>query len=344
MNRTSARVLAGFLCLLSAPALRSQTEPLQAFREGKSWVLTAAAGSATVETPAGRSLSIPLPKKAQVTSLAALDGGWAAAGSFEDTDGVRKLFALRGTGAGSRALAVPPGQENGRYGPVLLVANGQLAGLAWLEGEGPRSLAVRAAAWSEGRWEAPVAISRPGPGSQLALTGAVLSDGSWLLAWSAFDGQDDEIVWSRRAPDGAWSPAQRVSAGNEVPDIVPALTAVGNGALLSWNRYDGEGYSLLLSRFSGGAWRDERAVAPAGSLYPGFVNEAGRPVLVYLSATSPRAWSVLELDNAGRVLGRAAVPSSLDRPVVGFDAGEVRMRWPAAAREAAAPLERKTPL
>lgn len=344
MNRTFTRALAGLLCLLSAPALRSQTEPLQASREGRRWVLTAASGSATVETPAGRSLAVPLPKKAQVTSLAALDGGWAAAGSFEDVDGSRKLFVLRGTGAGSRALAVPAGQENGRYGPVLLVAGGELAGLAWLEGDGPRSLAVRAAAWSEGRWEAPAAISRPGPGSQLALTGAVLADGSWLLAWSAFDGQDDEIVWARRAPDGAWSPAQRVSAGNEVPDIVPALTAAGNGALLSWNRYDGNGYSLLLARFSGGAWRDERTVAPAGSLYPGFVDEAGRPALVYLSVLQPRTWSVLELDTAGRVLGRAAVPSSLDRPVVGFDASEVRMRWPAAAREAAAPLERKTPL
>lgn len=343
MNRTFARALAVLVCLLPAPALRSQTEPLQASWEGRRWVLTTASGSATVETPAGRSLAVPLPKKAQVTSLAALEGGWAAAGSFEDEGGARKLFALRGTGTASRALAVPQGQENGRYGPVLLAVDGQLAGLAWLEGSGPRSLAVRAAAWSEGRWEAPVAISRPGPGSQLALTGAALADGSWLLAWSAFDGQDDEIVWSRRSPDGAWSPAQRVSAGNEVPDVVPALTATGNGALLSWNRFDGEGYSLLLARFSGGAWRDERKVAPPGSLYPSFVDEAGRPVLVYLSATSPRAWSVLELDTAGRVLGRAAVPSPLDRPVVGFDASEVRMRWPAAARESAAPLERKNP-
>jgi hypothetical protein len=343
VKRTFAPALAGLACLLLAPALRSQTEPLQASRDGRSWVLTAAQGSARLETPDGRSLVIPLPKKAQVTSLAALDGGWAAAGSFEDGDGIRKIFVLRGSGTASRALSVPPGQEDGRYGPVLLAAEGRLAGLAWLEGDGPRSLAVRASAWSGARWEAPVAVSRPGPGSQLALTGAVLADGSWLLAWSAFDGQDDEIVWSRRAPDGAWSKAQRVAPGNEVPDIVPALTATGNGALLSWNRYDGEGYRLLLARFSGGAWRDERTIAPAGSLYPSFVDEAGRPALVYLSVVQPRAWAVLEMDASGRVLGRAAVPSSLDRPVVGFEASEVRMRWPAAAREAAAPLERKTP-
>lgn len=343
MKRMSARAIAGLACLLLAPALRSQTEPLQASREGRRWVLTAASGSATVETPAGRSLSVPLPQKAQVTSLAALDGGWAAAGSFVDGDGVRKIFVLRGTGTGSRALSVPPGQADGRYGPVLLTANGALAGLAWLEGDGPRTLSVRASAWSAGRWEPPVAVSRPGPGSQLALTGGVLPDGSWLLAWSAYDGQDDEVVWSRRSPDGAWSKAERVSAGNEVPDIVPALTVTGDGALLAWNRYDGEGYRLLLARFSGGAWRDERTVAPAGSVYPGFVDDAGRPALVFLSALDPRAWAVLELDTAGRVLGRAALPSSLDRPVVRVDAGEVRMRWPAALREAAAPLERKTP-
>lgn len=339
----SARALAGLACLLLAPALRSQTEPLQASREGRRWVLTAASGSATVETPAGRSLAVPLPKRAQVTSLVALEGGWAAAGSFEDEDGLRKLFVLRGTGAGSRALPVPPRQEDGRYGPVLLAANGELAGLAWLEGDGPRTLAVRASAWSEGRWETPTAVSRPGPGSQLALTGAVLSDGSWLLAWSAYDGQDDEIVWSRRAPDGAWSKSQRASVDNGVPDITPALTAAGDGALLSWSRFAPEGYSLLLSRFSGGAWRNERTLAPAGSLYPKFLDDAGRPALVYLSAARPRSWSVLELDATGRELGRAAVPSPLDRPVVGFEAGEVRMRWPATAQEIAAPLERKTP-
>lgn len=343
MKRLPARALAGFVCLLLAPALRSQTEPLQASREGRRWVLTAAPGSATVETPAGRSLSVPLPQKAQVTSLIALEGGWAAAGSFADENGVRKIFVLRGTGNGSRALSVPPGQVDGRYGPVLLTAGGELAGLAWLEGDGPQTLSVRASAWSSGSWEPPVAVSRPGPGSQLALAGAVLGDGSWLLAWSAHDGQDDEVVWSRRTPDGAWSKAERVSAGNEVPDIVPALTVTGDGALLAWNRYDGEGYRLMLARFSGGAWRDERTVAPAGSLYPGFVTEAGRSALVFLSVLQPRAWAVLELDTAGRVLGRAAVPSSLDRPVVRFDASEVKMRWPAAVRETAVPLERKTP-
>ena len=328
-----------FLC---APAVRSQDEPLRASRNGERWVLTAGGETAALETPEGRSLRLPLPKNGVLTSLAALDGGWAAAGSFQDGER-RALFLLRGNAAGARSLAVPAGQEGlARLGPVLLTdGDGRLAGMAWLEGDGLRTLGVRAAAWDGERWEAPVRVSPPGPGSQLALTGAALADGSWLLAWSAFDGSDDEILWSLRAADGSWSSPRRLSADNAVPDVTPAVTAAGGGALIAWSRFDGEGYSVHAARFTGGGWRGERAVAPAGSVRPSFEGSSQRPLLLFRTVV-PEAWSVLQLDPAGRALARATVPSSSSsRPVLvtGAD-GEVRMRWPVAAREEAVSFEK----
>jgi hypothetical protein len=174
----------------------------------------------------------------------------------------------------------------------------------------------------------------------------VLDDGSWLLAWSAFDGTADEIVWSRRVGEH-WLPVRRVSGRNAVPDITPSVTALaGGGALVAWSRYDGRGYEMRLARFDGGDWRGERPAGPSGSLYPVFLGEAGRPRLLYLDVSAPgangREWSVLDLDPAGRTKARASIPSSLERPVVGFEGGEVRMRWPGHAAVAAARWE-KTP-
>ena len=329
------------LLLYGAVVASAQEEPLQASRHGEVLALVPAGDSARIELPGGRTLQVGLPERATVSSFAALDSGWIAAGSFPDaTTGQRRLFLLRGNDKNSRPLAEPPGQEGAqRRRPVILVDGGRLAGLAWLEGDGDTSLAVRSAAWTDGRWQALQQVSHPGPGSQVALSGAVLDDGSWLLAWSAFDGTADEIVWSRRI-GGEWLPVRRVSERNSVPDIVPAVTAtVGGGALLAWSRFEGAGYQLRMASFDRGEWHGEHAAGPSGSLYPVFLGEPDHPRLLYLDAY-PRAWSVLDLDTAGRVRAKASVSSSLDRPVVSFEGGEVRMRWPLANSEARTRLEK----
>jgi hypothetical protein len=333
------------LCLAVpvAPAWGQDDEPLQAFRDGDALTLLPALSAdngARIELPGGRTLSVALPERAEVSAFAAIDGGWVAAGSAPDAAGRRRLFLLRGNESASRPLAEPPGQEGReRRGPVLLVDGGRLAGIAWLEGDDDRSLSVRAAVWTGKRWQAPERVSFPGPGSQLALTGAVLADGSWLLAWSAFDGQDDEIVWARRQGD-AWQPVQRLS-NNSVPDITPALTATADGgALIAWSRFDGQGYQMRMARFSRDGWRGEHPAAASGSLYPTFL---GPSRLLYLDAAAPRSWTVLDLDGQGRVKARASVPSTLERPAVAFEGNQVRMRWPAAKRQATAPLERVAP-
>jgi hypothetical protein len=334
------------LCLLlfyGAAAAFAQGEPLQASRNGETLALIPQEGSARLELPGGRTFEVSLPERAAVSSFAALDGGWMAAGSFPDpATGGRRLFLLRGDDRGARPLAEPAGQQaTERRGPVLLVDGGRLAGLAWLEGDAGAPLAVRAAAWTGRRWQAPQRVSLPGPGSQLALAGAVLADGSWLLAWSAFDGTADEIVWSRRL-GGQWLPVRRVSAPNSVPDIVPAVMATADGgALLAWSRFDGHGYQLRLARFARGEWQAERAAAPSGSLYPVFLGEPDHPRLLYMDAY-PRAWSVLDLDAGGGMRAQASVASPWDRPIVSFDGGEVRLRWPLAQHEATAPWK-KTP-
>jgi hypothetical protein len=329
------------LCLAVpiVPAWGQDDEPLQAFRDGDALTLIPALSAdngARVELPGGRVVPVALPARAEVSAFAAIDGGWVAAGSVPDAAGGSKLFLLRGNDSASRPMAEPPGQEGKlRRGPVLLVDGGRLAGLAWLEGDGGRALSVRASLWNGKRWQAPERVSFPGPGTQIALTGAVLADGSWLLAWSAFDGQDDEIVWARRQGD-AWQPVQRLTS-NSVPDIVPALaTTADGGALIAWSRFEGPGgYRMRMARFGRDGWQDEHAAAALGSLYPVFLSPSR---LLYLDAAAPRSWSVLDLDAAGRVKAKASVPSALERPAVAFEGSQVRMRWPAAKRQAAAPL------
>jgi hypothetical protein len=331
------------LCLAvpTVPAWGQDDDPLQAFRDGGALTLVPAEDGARIELPGGRTVPVDLPPRAEVSAFAAIDGGWVAAGSAPDASGRRRLFLLRGNDSASRPLAEPPGQEGRqRRGPVLLVDGGRLAGIAWLEGDDDRSLSVRAALWTGRRWQTPERVSFPGPGSQLALTGAVLTDGSWLLAWSAFDGTADEIVWARRLGD-AWQPVRRLSAANAVPDITPALAATADGgALIAWSRFDGNGYQMRMARFDssqGGRWRGEHAAAASGSLYPTFL---GASRLLYLDAAAPRSWSVLDLDGEGRVRAKASVASTLERPAVAFEGGQVKMRWPAAKRQTTVPLER----
>ena len=313
-----------FLILL-AGTVHAQTDPLQSgglILHGN-----------RLEMPGGRSVRVQLPERAEVSALAELDRGWLAAGSAAGEDGRRTLFLTGSEGA----LPAPPGQEGmQRRGAVFFVEAGALQGMAWLEGNDDRSLAVRAAEWNGHAWKAVEPVSRPGPGSQIALAAAVLSDGSWLLAWSAYDGEDHEIVWARRTAQG-WSPARPVSRGNKVPDITPALAAAGDGALLAWSRYDGESYRLQLARFEASSWKDERPIAPSGSFHPSF-----QGLLLLHRTAAPRSWSVLELAPSGKVLRRASALSALtERPVLTEDPeGGLRLRWLAGKWEATPALER----
>jgi hypothetical protein len=332
-------VLAAAL-VLPLPARAGQASP----------VLVAGAAGTRVEMPSGQVVAPRLPAGARLETVAGLGAGWLAAGTRPVASGGSEILLLAGEGETVSPLPAPPGRTAQlRREPLPLVDGDRLAGLAWLEGAGPRALAVRFAPWNGAGWGEPETVSPPGPGSQLALAAARLGDGSWLLAWSAFDGHDDEIVWSRRgagAADAAgttWSRPRRVAADDEVPDITPALVATPGGALLAWSRFDGEGYRVVVARFRDGRWEAPRTVGPEGSLFPSFEPGTATGARLLFRTAAPAGWSVLDLDAAGRPRRSAAVPSADDaRPVV-RDAGPAALsfRWPASGVERAAAWEAK---
>jgi acyl-CoA thioesterase-1 len=305
--------------------------------------VTAVAGGARLELPSGEAVTLALPPGAALDTVAALAGGWIAAGTAPGGDGGggsgsgggagRELLLLvGGTGApgdtGSPAVAglAPPGERTGtvRAEPLPLVEDGRLAGLVWLEGNGPRAYGVRYAAWDGARWSRPRTISAPDQGSQLALTAARLTDGSWLLAWSAFDGHDDEIVWSA-GKGGSWTRPRRLT-DNQVPDITPALAATGSGAVLAWSQLAGDGYRLLLARYQDGRWGEPAEVAPGGSLYPRFESSpgTGRLRIFYRDARPERdgasGWAALELGPGGRPRRLAATAGPGVEPAAAWTA------------------------
>ena len=159
-----------------------------------------------------------------------------------------------------------------------------LRGLAWLEANRPRGQEVWLAPWAGGACEPAVRLVAEGPGSQTALDAAVLADGSWLLAWCAFDGEDDELVWRHGRPGGDWT-GGLVSADNRVPDIGPRLLVTREGAALVWSRYDGRVYRVRTARFEDGRWSGEGWAGPPDSLYPEWAGNGG--TLLYLEGATP---------------------------------------------------------
>jgi len=314
-------------------------------------ILVATSGEARLELASGETVGTKLPQGATLEATASLETGWLAAGTQPASGPVpasaRDLLLLTGDGKAVSTLPAPLGRTGLlRQEPLPLVEDGHLAGLVWLEGDTRRTFGVRFAAWTGSAWDSPEIIAPPGPGSQLALTAAHLRDGSWLLAWSAFDGHDDEIVWSRRAHgvNGAWSRPQRVAADNSVPDVTPALTATGDGALLAWSRYDaalGE-YRVVMSRLVQGRWTAPAAAGPPGSFYPTF-EAASSPIsdmvrMLYRTAM-PQGWEVVDMDSAGIAIRHASVPAAQStRPIVSNTSGSTSavFRWPAAGAQRSA--------
>jgi len=321
-------------------------------------VLVSTSGEARLELASGETVNTRLPNGASLDVTAALGSGWLAAGTQPTGTETkpassRDLLLLTGNGQTVSTLPAPPGKTAAlRQEPLPLVEDGRLTGLVWLEGESRRSFGVRFAVWTGTAWDTPEVVAPPGPGSQLALTAAHLHDGSWVLAWSAFDGHDDEIVWSHRV-NGAWSRPQRVAADNSVPDITPALTAAGETALLAWSRYEpalGE-YRVVMSRLVQGHWTAPQAAAPPGSLFPTFEAAAPGSLRMLYRTAMPQGWEIVEMDTAGHALRHAAVTAAESaRPVVSVvptaatDAPAV-FRWPAAGmrRSAAWTAEERKP-
>jgi hypothetical protein len=291
---------------------------VQAAGAGEAMVLRAAvAGESRLLLPGGRDLALPLPPGADVTALAGTPRAWAAAGTTAERAGGTGLVVVAGDERRARRLPSPAAATPRlRQQPVPLSGDRGLAGVAWLEGDRRDGLGVVARAWDGKAWGRPATVAAAESGSQLALAGTVLGDGSWLLVWAAFDGSDDEILWSVHR-DGEWSAPRRLGADNAVPDITPAVVPAGrDGAVVAWSRYDGRDYRLVSARFDGRGFGAVETVGPPGSLYPSFVAAAAGSYLLYRTAV-PRGWQVVEIDaEGGRGRFATVTVEGSERPVV----------------------------
>jgi hypothetical protein len=260
---------------------------------------------------------------------------WVAAGVRRAST----LLLVRGEGSAAERLSVPAAGGRLAALPVPLTADGDLVGLAWLAGDDPQRLSVRFARWEGGgpfgSWSETEVVAPPARGSQVGLSGAVLRDGSAILVWSAFDGEDDEILWSRREGN-RWSAPERIAPGNRVPDITPVVAPLGDGAIVAWSRFEGREYQLVAARWTGSdeaPWTAPEALAPPGSVHPAVRVEGDDALLLYRDARR-RGWTVLRLDPTGRVAARAVLDlaSPAVAPVLlGSDAKGVEVALPGAA-------------
>ena len=312
--------------------LRDSGALLQSVDSERSTYLEVTDARVVARDSEGARRTFRLRRSETVASVAETVDGWVAVGSIRRTRRDRTLFVMhQESAAGYRRF---PGPKTGKRAMLLgaqpLVEDGRLAGLAWLQGDGPGSAAVRTADWTGVRWSRSKTVAPPAAGSQTGLTGTVLDDGAWLLVWTAYDGEDDELRWALRS-GSSWSEPRGLTAENSVPDITPTVIAVPGGALVAWSRLEDDQYRLFLSRFERGSWTRPREISGAGSVYPRLTRQAGGLSLL-LKRAFPASWTVLDLDDRGTVRRRAlfaAVPAA--RPVLQRRAGgEARLLWAGA--------------
>ena len=274
---------------------------------------------------------LPLAKGARIDHLSSAAGSWWVA-AVEPSDAADRLVLLKADAESMETLPVPVLEQPAvLLQPQLIVGEAGLEALVWIEGESHKQTSVRAARWSGGGWAQPTTVAPTGPGTQIALQAVRLESGDYLAVWSAFDGNDDEIVWSLF--DGqAWSAPKALSA-NDVPDVTPALRAMEGGALLVWSAFDGRDYRLLTAAFSGSGWTSGQQFGKRGSVFPTFA-DTGVPMVVF-QQSSPRSWVFSELNLRAQVLRSAAVEYRRQRPIVrSRDARGVTISWPEPVAEA----------
>jgi len=192
--------------------------------------------------------------------------GWVVTGTQTSKTG-RTLMVTVSNGTENQLLTTPKLSLGSlAWWPLPIVQRSRLIGLVWLEGDRLDRLAVVAARWQGDRWTSPVVVSPVGVGSQAGLTATVLEDGTWLLAWTRFDGQDDEIMWA--SGDGTkFRRPTPLHRGNALADILPSLVAVGNTATVAWSREGQDSYLLQIAEFDGKSW-NQINLAPMTAVAP----------------------------------------------------------------------------
>ncbi len=324
--RTSDKISA----LLGAAVLvasASAAGVFQATREGGELYAVQGRETLRIGRLGGIEEEVEIPAGASVQDLEPTGSGWLAAGHSPTPQGTELLLLEQSEGTIS-SLPVPQVSSAKLSGqPILLIQDDSLTGLVWAAGNELRGLEIWAAQWLHGKWSEPELVSPRGPGSQLSPRAVVLEDSTWLVVWAAFDGEDDEILWSRRS-QGAWTKPQRVAGDNAVPDITPRLVRIDGGALLAWSWYDGNDYRLRTSRFSESRWLPPSSFGERGSLYPSVMQTADGGLLLY-KTVEPASWTVIAFDREGVASRQAVVRVDVEeRPLVAIDEERgALLRW-----------------
>ncbi len=284
----------------------------------------------------GRTVATVRSPKIEIESAVAAEGGFVVAGLDADGRVAVRLAERPRTGQSANAFQklprIPARNQALELSPVLLDRDGRIDGIAWLEGGTHQRLTVRAAVWNGSSWERSERVSAPIDGPQLALSGAVLEDGSWLLVWAGFDGEDDEIFWSLRSADavagdiGAWSSPRRLHRDNRVPDVIPSVVANREGALAAWSWFDGNDYRVRSAVYSAGRWRIGEVLPGRGGVDAAWETLGSKIFLTYRSVV-PDFWSAFEVRSFGSRSSRlASAPGSLpdritERPLLRLEGG-----------------------
>ena len=326
--------------LVAAEPAAAGERALRVERHDDTWSLIEVS-PAGAKTAARSLVALPLGAQAYAHRLTtAGDRWWLTA--VEPQAGEARLVLLHGDleNAGVRALPAPATAGRVLLQPTLLLADAEPETLLWIEGETGRTTAVLAASWSGAGWQAPKSISPTGAGTQIALDAVRLDGGDAIAVWAAFDGTDDEILWSRRTAGrrpadaaAAWSEPAAITA-NGVPDVTPILAALPGGAAAVWSGYDGNDYRLQIATFDGRAWSEPQVHGGRGGVFPSREASAGGAPQILFRQTRPSAWKLLQLGAGGEVVRSASArPADAGqravRPtIVTTDEQGVVFRWP----------------
>ena len=242
----------------------------------------------------------------------------ATAGVRPDDAGAHALVVMVNERGTRQEIAVPSARGATQATPRLLAPRSREAafGLAWFEGSSlsQRELFFAQASSTDGeiRFNRPVRLAGRAAGSQVALDAVTLADGRHLLTWSAFDGNDTEILFM--VGDGSsWSRPRPLHPGDDTPDSFPSLVATVDGALVAWNSLEGHTYSVMIAAFDGTTWSTPRAVVAEPGAEPAWARGADRPILSFRQRDQ---WTLVETRSDGESRRRAAAAASAERPIV----------------------------